>query len=320
MERFSVATLLNNRYKIISTYKIESGAILYIAEDIRFIGEKWLVHQIDISENINSRPYVNNLLSLLSLLSKIIYDKIGKIVDYFIEKSYLIVISEDVPGIKLSEIIYTTTPNTTKIVKLGLQLLEITKFLYSKNIINFVDLNPENIIIDKHGIARIQSFAISKLPTLITDKGIEDNKFVGTLGYIPPEMIDDEPSNIKEHTYIYIIASIMYEYLTKIGPYSREDPFFFPPISSFSPTVSSNLSSLIEKCLNYTPANRIKTFNEFEKKLLQILKNETDTTETMGKSTLFSFAKNQSLIIILIIIFLQLFMILAFFIYYLLIL
>ncbi|MFN3478531.1 MAG: serine/threonine protein kinase [bacterium] len=320
MEKFQVSSILNNRYKIVSVYKIESGTIIYRTEDLRFPGETWLIHQLDISENINSPSYLNNFFSLLSFLSKVIYEKIGKIVDYFTEKDCLIVVTEELPGVTLSEIIYTTTANPIKTIKLALQLLEIIKFLYSKNIINFCDINPENIIVDKQGMIKIISFGISKLSTMVTDKGIEQNKFLGTLGYVPPEMIDDDPANIKEHSYIYVISAIMYEYVTKISPYSREDPFFFPPISSFASTFPNQLNSFIEKCLSYNPANRIKTFKEFEKKLISILKNESEIEEISSKNPIFSLSKNQSLFFILVIILIQLFIILAFFVYYIIIL
>lgn len=315
MEKFNQNTNLNNRYKIKSTIKIDSGSIIYKVEDLRFIGSTWIAHQIDISENTNSSSYLNNLFSLLSFLSKIMYDKIGKIVDFFIEKDYLIVISEDINGILLSELIHKSNPNIVKAIKLGIQLVEIVKFLYEKKIINFVDINPENLIIDKNGTLKVLTFAISKLPTFVSDKGIEENKHVGTLGYIPPEMLEDDKTNIQEYSYIYIICAIIYEYLTKMNPYLRDDPFFFPPLSSLSYPISNQLSLLIEKCLNYNYNNRIKTFKEFEKKLMEILKNETQSEETQ-KDNLLSFLRNKTFFIIIIFIVLQLVIILAFLIYY----
>ncbi|MCS6955091.1 MAG: protein kinase, partial [Candidatus Calescibacterium sp.] len=212
MEKFQIGNVLHNRYKIIGTYKVESGSILYKVEDIRFIGSNWLIYQIDISEYINSNIYINNLFSTLSFLSKIVYDKIGKIADYFIEKGYLIVVCEEINGTLLNELIHSSSINIIKAVKLGLQLLEIVKFLYDKNIINFVDINPENIVIDRQGVVKILCFAVSKIPSMITEKGLDENKFIGTLGYIPPEMIDDDKLNIGQHTYIYIISSVIYEY------------------------------------------------------------------------------------------------------------
>lgn len=316
MEKMPIGSILNNRYKIISTYKIDSGSIIYKSEDTRFIGSTWLVHQIDISENINSKIYINNLFSTLSFLSKVVYDKVGKIIDYFIEKNYLIVVSEEINGTLLSELIYNSTSNTLKVIKIGLQLTDIVKFLFEKNLIHLIDLNPENIVIDKQGILKIQSFAISKLPSIITDKGIEEKKFIGTIGYIPPEMIDDDSSSIGQHSYIYIIASIMYEYITKLNPYVREDPFLFPPANSISPNISNQLSSLIEKCLSYNPNNRIKTFRELEKKLLTILKNETEI-EDLPKNNILSLIKNKALFLFLILLLIQFLIIAVLIIYYL---
>lgn len=316
MEKFQIGNILNNRYKIIGTYKVESGSILYKVEDIRFIGSNWLMYQIDISEYINSNIYINNLFSTLSFLSKIVYDKIGKIADFFIEKGYLIVVCEEINGTLLNELIHSSSINITKAVKLGLQLLEIVKFLYDKNIINFVDINPENIVIDRQGVVKILCFAVSKIPSIITEKGLDENKFIGTLGYIPPEMIDDDKVNIGQHTYIYIICSVIYEYITKLSPYSREDPFFFPPASSISPIIPNQISSLLEKCLSYNYNNRIKTFKEFEKKLLAILKSETEVEEPSNLNIFTSIIKNRAFMIIFLIIFVQFIIILILLMYY----
>ncbi|MCS7164995.1 MAG: protein kinase [Candidatus Calescibacterium sp.] len=316
MEKFQIGNVLNNRYKIIGTYKVESGSILYKVEDIRFIGSNWLMYQIDISEYINSNIYINNLFSTLSFLSKIVYDKIGKIADFFIEKGYLIVVCEEINGTLLNELIHSSSINITKAVKLGLQLLEIVKFLYDKNIINFVDINPENIVIDRQGVVKILCFAVSKIPSIITEKGLDENKFIGTLGYIPPEMIDDDKVNIGQHTYIYIISSVIYEYITKLSPYSREDPFFFPPASSISPIIPNQISSLLEKCLSYNYNNRIKTFKEFEKKLLAILKSETEVEEPSNLNIFTSIIKNRAFMIIFLIIFVQFIIILILLMYY----
>lgn len=316
MEKFPIGTVFNNRYKIVATYKIEGGCIIYRAEDIRFIGSTWFLYQIDISENLNSHSYINNLFSVFSFLSKVIYDKVGKIVDYFLERGYLIVVCEELHGTLLSEIIYSSNPTVIKGIKLALQLLEIVKFLYEKNIINFIDLNPENIIVDKQGVVKIISFSIPKIPAIVTEKGVEENKYIGTFGYIPPEMLDDDKNTINQSSYIYIISAIIYEYFTKLSPYYREDPFFFPPPSSLSPIIPNQLSSLLEKCLSYNQNNRIKTFKEFEKKLQSILKYETEYEESIRPNLFLNILKNKAFFVIAIIIFIQLLFFVILLIYY----
>jgi len=319
MQKFPPGTILNNRYKIHSVFKFEGESIIYRVEDIRFTGSYWILHQIDLLDKAKSKAYLSNLFSFLSFLSKIVYDKIGKIVDYFTEDNYLIVICEEIIGTLFTQIIYSSNSNITKAIKLALQLLDIVKFLYEKNIINFVDLNPENIIIDKQGMVRITNFAIDKIITLITEDGVLSDSPVGTLGYIPPEMLDDDKTNIGQHSYIYIICSIIYEYLTKMNPYLRGDPFFYPPLASVIPLVDPKLSSLIEKCLNYNPNNRIKTFKEFEKKLTEILK-ETNKEESYNTNpflnTFGKLTQNRFSFIVIIVILIQFLIITILLIYY----
>ncbi|MEN3014913.1 MAG: protein kinase [bacterium] len=316
MQKILAGTILNNRYKITNTYKIEVDYIAYRVEDIRFIGSSWILYQISISEYNTSQNYLSNLYQFLSSLSKIVYEKIGKIVDYFIEKQYLMVICEEINGTLLSDIIHSSKTNHIKAIKLALQLLEIVRNLHERNIIHLVDLRPDNIVIDKQGIVKIQSLAISKIPAMVTEKGIEE-KYVGTIGYIPPEMLDDDKSSIGEYSYIYIVASIVYEYLTKLSPYLREDPFFFPPASSVNPTIPPQISSLLEKSLNSNPNERIKTFKEFEKKLASILKSETNYEQITTKHfPIHSILTNKVLILIAIFVLIQLTIIVGLVLYY----
>jgi len=319
MQKFPPNTTLNNRYKIKNVLKIDGDSIVYKAEDIRFPGSYWIIHQIEITDKINSKQYISNIMSLLSFLSKIVYDKVGKIVDYFIEENYLIVICEEIIGTLFSNFIYSSNTNITKAIKFSLQLLDIVKFLYEKKIINFVDISPENIVIDKQGKVKITNFSINKIITLVSENGINVDTPIGTLGYIPPEMLEDDKSNIGQHTYIYIICSITYEYLTKINPYSREDPFFYPPLTSVIPLIDPKFSSLIEKCLSYNPNNRIKTFKEFEKKLIEILRETNKEIETNSNPmiNLFSKAfKNRVSIIVFVVILIQFLIITMLIIYY----
>lgn len=315
MEKYTKGAIFNNRYRIEGLYKVENDYNIYKAEDLRFPGNFWLVHQVLLINN--SRNFINNIFSVLNNLSKIVYDKIGKISDYFIDKDHLIVITEYLNGSLLKEVIYSSnfSSSTVKAIKLGLQLLEIVKYFYDKDLIRFIDLSPENIIIERNGVIKILSFSINKLMDLINEDGINPNYFVGTFGYIPPEFLDDKISMINQSSFIYIICAIMYEFITKVPPYLREDPFIFPPAISQNSLISIELSRVLEKNLSYSSHNKYRTFKEFEKKLHEILYKETTDIEPQ-KLPIFSLLKNKLFLGISIFFFIQILIIIWLVIYY----
>jgi serine/threonine protein kinase len=315
MEKYNRGSILNNRYRIEGLYKVENEYNIYKAEDTRFPGNFWLVHQILLINT--SKNFINNLFVTLANLSKVVYEKIGKISDYFIDKDYLIVVTEYLNGSLLKEVIYSSnfSSSTVKAIKLGLQLLEIVKYFYEKDLIRFIDLNPENIIIERNGIIKILSFSVNKLMDLINDDGVNQNYFIGTFGYIPPEFLDDKISMINQSSFIYIICAIMYEFITKVPPYLRDDPFIFPPAITLNSLISIELSRVLEKNLAYSSHNRYRTFKEFEKKLYEILYKETTDIEPQ-RLPIFSLLKNKLFLGISLFFFIQLIIIIWLVIYY----
>jgi len=83
------------------------------------------------------------------------------------------------------------------------------------------DLKPENIIIDRHGTARIVDFGSVRI--LGIEESTPDGRpshALGTAGYSAPEVIID--NNATYQSDLYSLATITYEMLTGHLPYGRD--------------------------------------------------------------------------------------------------
>ena len=124
------------------------------------------------------------------------------------------------------------------------------EFLHRNSIV-YRDLKPENIVLDSKGHIRLVDFGLSK-----ADLGDEDQtaSFCGSIGYLAPEMVLQQPYNKGIDWYMY--GCLLYEMLTGQPPFQTFDvsrllnliessDIEFP--SSVSPTAKSLIQALTTK-------------------------------------------------------------------------
>lgn len=120
------------------------------------------------------------------------------------------------------------------------------------------DLKPENIIIQENGYLKIIDFNTAKQ----YEEGREsDTVIIGTRKYAAPEQFGFRQSDVR--TDIYAMGVMMNYLLTK--KYPDELCYNSPKYGKFS------MSSIINKCIEFSPDNRYQTVMELRKDLQSIL-------------------------------------------------
>ena len=125
------------------------------------------------------------------------------------------------------------------------------------------DIKPANILIDERNRARLLDFGIARI--VGTDGPTQTGHAVGTLTYMAPEQVLDEP--IDGRADIYAFGICCYEMLTFHKPYEGEkieqvramqiDPRTPPtPIQQYSPRIPAALATLVMKCIAKQPEDR----------------------------------------------------------------
>lgn len=107
----------------------------------------------------------------------------------------------------------------TEIIDLSKQICRGLRYAHSCNIIHR-DIKPQNVLLEKNGVARLSDFGIAKIfsGSNITMTG----SAVGTPEYMSPEQAQGKV--LDAQTDIYSLGVVMYEMVTRHPPFTGNNP------------------------------------------------------------------------------------------------
>ena len=128
------------------------------------------------------------------------------------------------------------------------------------------DIKPANVVVTEDGVAKILDFGIARAGEAhLTQTGAS----VGTTGYMSPEQTRGE--EVDGRADIWAVGVLLYEALTGVRPFRgdydqaviysilNEDP---EPLALVNPDVSSDIESVVNRCLQKDPAMRYQDAEE----------------------------------------------------------
>jgi outer membrane protein assembly factor BamB/tRNA A-37 threonylcarbamoyl transferase component Bud32 len=244
---------------------------VYKAQDLRFSKATRLCV---IKEMLNTatEPQVRAMMESrfereANILASLNHPGIVQVYDFFREGDRNYLVLEYVDGKDLD----TTLSDTegflpeTQVVHWAVQVCEVLSYLHSHEPqpIIFRDIKPANIMLDSHGHIRLVDFGIAR----IFQSG-HKGTMIGTEGYNPPEQYRGfaEPG-----VDIYALGATMHHLLSKQDP-RMEAPFSFHerPIHDTNPTISRELTEIINRALEYDPNMRYGSAEEMKRALMSL--------------------------------------------------
>ena len=157
------------------------------------------------------------------------------------------------------------------IIDLLVQLTDAVNAAHHAGIVHR-DLKPSNVLVATGGRLRIIDFGIASLqdtagePPPLAMRQTRDGDLLGTPAYMAPEQVDASLGPIKPATDVYTIGVIAFRILADRLPYAIGDTLlsaaqairYVPPsdLRRLNPLVPVDISDLIERCLQKSPADR----------------------------------------------------------------
>ena len=247
---------LGNRYRIESLIAAGGFGKVYKAFDPEL--ERHVA--VKVPHRHESNGQVDPLAEEARRVAKLRHPGIVAVHDVGREDGTYFIVSELIEGKNLSEVIASSRPSVREAVLL---VAEIAENLEAAHKAGFVhrDIKPANILIDEHGKPLITDFGIAS-----THEAIEETATKGTLPYMAPEQVANEPQLIDQRADIYSLGVVLYELLTGESPYSartpgtlREQILFRQPKLIGDESVTPAIKAVCLRCLSKHPADRFES-------------------------------------------------------------
>jgi dipeptidyl aminopeptidase/acylaminoacyl peptidase len=183
-----------------------------------------------------------------------------------------------------------------KMLDLAVQIADGLAAAHAAGIVHR-DLKPQNVMVSKHGYAKILDFGLAKLVTPESDElsiqqtaagdATRPGIVMGTVGYMSPEQASGRPIDFRSDQFSF--GSILYEMATGKRAFERgttaetltaiirEEP---APVAQLNPKVPAPIRWLLERCLAKDPEDRFGTTKDLARDLASVRDHLSDTSGT----------------------------------------
>src|SRR5882724_3047233 len=205
-------------------------------------------------------------------LARLNHPNIETVYEFGTQDGIDFLVMEYVPGKTLAERLTGGALPEKEVVALGIQIAAALEEAHERGIVHR-DLKPANIAITSKGRAKILDFGLAKLLRPVSEGTTEfftdSQAAAGTLPYMPPEQLMGDLVDARAD--IYTIGAVLYEMATDRRAFPEEltsrlmDAILHqPPVAprAINPRISTQLETIILKCLDKDPDRRYQSAKE----------------------------------------------------------
>jgi Tol biopolymer transport system component/predicted Ser/Thr protein kinase len=179
---------------------------------------------------------------------------------------------EYVQGRALSEMIPAGGLPSEGVIRYGIQVADALSHAHRRGIIHR-DLKTSNVVVDGEGRAKVLDFGLARRIALKTGAAVTrssdlmpDNKLVGTLAYMAPEMLLHQTAD--ERSDIWGLGVMLYEMASGEPPFKGRNEFEITagilrtPAEALPAHVPPMLRAIIQRCIAKDPGQRYQHAGE----------------------------------------------------------
>ena len=260
-------TCLKGRYLLGEVIGKGGMAVVYKAYDFRS-GRTVAVKVLREQYNQDAE-FVRRFEQEAEAASAISHENLIDIYDVGEQNGTRFIVMEYVDGMTLKSLIkeHGALDNYSAIT-IARQICTALQIAHDAHIIHR-DIKPQNILLDRRGVAKLSDFGIAKTSDTQTITGGGDNGVLGSVHYFAPEQARGEGVNACSD--LYSLGVVMYEMVTAKLPFTGDTPVAIalqhmstaavPPIE-LNPKVTHALNEIILKAIRKNPEERYQSGRE----------------------------------------------------------
>lgn len=239
------------------------NTILY-SNNVNIYEAEWRYERICVKEINTDEAIFNELF----VLSKCIHPKIVQFLGFHRGSKKTSILFEYMHNGNLEEYIGSTHVSEIDKIQMMIDITKALHYLHNRypEIVLHRDMKPSNILINKHGEAKLSDFGISKLVKKKCSNDLySHSNEKGTYVWMSPEVLKGEPYNYTAD--IFSLGLIMYFIWTETHPYKELNMSTIQlmyqknngTLTLGNVTNFYKLNELIRKCVTYNTTERPNT-------------------------------------------------------------
>ncbi len=238
--------------------KYEQLAVLADTQKCKTI----LSRNTDTNEIVVFKVMDKHGLDVYDRLKDLDNSNIVDVMDCFLHEDKCVAVEEFVNGKRLCDVLQKNIP-VEVIVDYVRQICNGLKEVHNKNIVHR-DLQPKNIIVDRHNHITIIDFDIARIRKEEADS---DTEFLGTVGYASPEQFGFAQTDKRSDIYSLgvLIGDMVKPYAKTVREVSGEEIVYTGTgLTLEEHKIVERLVKMSRKCTEIAPEKRYKSIEEIE--------------------------------------------------------
>ena len=263
-----IGRLLDDRYEILEIIGTGGMAVVYKAYDFRT--GRTVAVKVLRDQYSQDAEFVRRFQQEAEAASAITHENLIDIYDVGEQNGTRFIVMEYVDGMTLKSLIkeHGALDNYSAIT-IARQICTALQVAHDAHIIHR-DIKPQNILLDRKGIAVLADFGIAKTSDTQTITGDGESGVLGSVHYFSPEQARGEGANACSD--LYSLGVVLYEMVTAELPFQGDTAVAIalhhmnteptPPIER-NPRVTPALNEIILKAIRKKPEDRYQSAREF---------------------------------------------------------